>query len=181
MVVPPIQPINVQGNQYQAVQTNNLQSEPQSYQSVCTSSLAIYALAAAYKPFCDSFVVSRTDSSLPMLQSSLIATYPNYLSNGKLTSAFKQYQTYADILTYQLLYETIYGTFNAIIDINPYTEDLKLKSLSVVSFPIMEIDLDHCKEKDGTGKNCKLCQEGYRNFMGRCRANDPACLQYITD
>lgn len=116
-----------------------------------------------------------------MLQSSLIATYPNYLSNGKLTSAFKQYQTYADILTYQLLYETIYGTFNAIIDINPYTEDLKLKSLSVVSFPIMEIDLDHCKEKDGTGKNCKLCQEGYRNFMGRCRVNDPACLQYITD
>lgn len=125
--------------------------------------------------------MARTDPCLPLLQSTLIASYPNYLDKGKLIAAFRLYQTYDDMLTYQLVYETIYGTFNAIIDWNPFTKEFKLKSLSVVSFPIMDIDLQHCGEADQNKKNCQMCVTGYRNFMGRCRPFEEACLQYTTD
>jgi hypothetical protein len=56
-----------------------------------------------------------------------------------------------------------------------------LKSLSVLSFPMLEIDLENCDKPDGRREYCQVCKQGYRNFMGRCRPFDAGCVQYLTD
>lgn len=45
----------------------------------------------------------------------------------------------------------------------------------------MEIDYSNCQQQDTTQQNCNICNEGYRNFFGRCQSYDPSCLNYTTD
>ena len=76
---------------------------------------------------------------------------------------------------------TIYGTFNAILSYNLATDAIVLKSLSVINFFIMEIDVGNCMVKDSSQNSCRVCNAGYRNFVGRCRQVDSRCVQYLTD
>lgn len=101
----------------------------------------MFTLRANYKTFASSYILSVTDPNLPRLQSFLSANYGNYVRQGTLIAGFKLYEDFDNAIQYQLLYETVFGTFNAFISYNPYTDDLILKSLSVISFPILDITL----------------------------------------
>ena len=85
-----------------------------------------------------------TDPNLPTLKNYLAKNYGNYVNKGQLTSGFKKYNEYDFSIDYQLIYKTIFGPFNAFITLNMETGELTLKSLSVVSFPILEIDVTDC-------------------------------------
>ena len=108
--------------------------------------------------------------------------YGNYLSDGQIIAGFKMYNYYGDsCIDYQLLYNTMYGTFIAILTYWPDNNHILLKSLSVINFYIMQIDYSNCFQINQERQNCKICNKGYRNFMGRCQLIDNACLKYITD
>ena len=156
-------------------------SSAKSYQEWTTSNKAIYTLKPSYKTFSDSFILSKTDSNLPTLSHYLSANYGTYVNQGNLTSGFKRYNDYDNAIDYQLIYDTIFGPFNAYITYDPSTSTLTLKSLSVVNFNIMQIDTSNCKKKGENHLWCETCQDNFRNFMGRCRPYDPYCLQYLTD
>ena len=59
------------------------------------------------------------------------------MTNGILTNAFKNYNTYDDSINYQLIYKTIFGIFNAFVTYDIWTQKVALKSLSVVNFYIL--------------------------------------------
>lgn len=61
-----------------------------------------------------------------------------------MVSGFRAYNSYDESIDYQLIYKTIYGTFNAILNHNPSNDEIILKSLSVVNFMILEIDVSNC-------------------------------------
>jgi hypothetical protein len=99
-----------------------------------------------------------------------------------MIAGFRLYNPYGDnSLDYQLLLSTNYGTFVAILTYWPDSANIQLKSLSILNFFIMEIDYSNCQEQDNTKQNCKVCNEGFRNFFGRCQAYDPVCIGYISD
>ena len=45
----------------------------------------------------------------------------------------------------------------------------------------MEIDYPNCQQQNAEQKNCKVCKENYRNFMGRCKPYDPFCVKYSAE
>ncbi len=153
----------------------------QSYQQVSGSNLAVYSLNATYRQFAGSFVLAINDVNLPALRNYLSKNYGAYLNQGSIVSGFREFSSFDDSIEYQLLYKTIYGTFNAILNFNLATNAIVLKSLSVINFFILEIDISNCMIKDGSQNSCKVCNAGYRNFMGRCRQLDSSCIQYLTD
>ena len=104
----------------------------------------MYSLTTSYKTFSEFFILALNDPYLPILAKYLSENYGNYVNNGKLTSGFKRYNSYDYSLTYQLLYNTHFGLFNAYIDYTIETNKLTLKSLSIVSFPMLAIDLENC-------------------------------------
>jgi len=111
-----------------------------------TSKLAIYSLTTSYKTFSDSFILALNDPYLPTLAAFLSKNYGNYINNGKLTSGFKKYNSYDYSITYQLLYETYFGLFNAYLDYTIETNKIVLKSLATISFPMLAIDLENCDQ-----------------------------------
>ena len=60
-------------------------------------------------------------------------------------------------------------------------DQITLKSLSIISFAILQVDLEHCEKSDQKREFCEVCEKGFRNLMGRCRVVDVYCLQYLTD
>jgi hypothetical protein len=93
-----------------------------------------------------------------------------------MIAGFRAYNSYGDnSLDYQLLYSTIYGTFTAILTFWPNTDNIQLKSLSILNFLIMQIDYSDCFQQDLRNQNCKICNKRYRNFMGRCLPLDSSC------
>lgn len=151
------------------------------YQNWIGSSLAVYSFTASYKTFAPSFVLAINDRNLPALRSYLNSNYGNYLNYGILTSGFKLYNNYDDSIDYQLIFKTAYGTFNAYLNYNLNNGKIILKSLSLITTVILEIDTSNCMIIDPSQTFCKICNPGYRNFMGRCRQFDVNCLQYLTD
>lgn len=108
--------------------------------------MAIYSLTTSYKTFSDSFILALNDPYLPTLAAFLSKNYGNYINNGKLTSGFKKYNSYDYSITYQLLYETYFGLFNAYLDYTIETNKIVLKSLATISFPMLAIDLENCDQ-----------------------------------
>jgi len=120
------------------IPSNTQQSSFQAYQQVCTSNLAVYTLNASYKQFAPSFVLAINDPFLPSLRSYLSQNYGTYINQGSsLIAGFRGFNNYDDSIDYQLIYKTIYGTFNAILNYNPDNNAIVLKSLSVVNFQIL--------------------------------------------
>lgn len=110
-----------------------------------------------------------------------MSNYGTYLSGQQIIAGFRLYNSYENSLDYQLLYLTSYGTFTAILTYSPDSNSIRLKSLSILNFFIMEVTYPNCLERDNEKQNCRVCKSGFRNFMGRCRAIHPFCLNYITD
>jgi hypothetical protein len=157
-------------------------SPAKGYQCWNSEKDAIYSITQSYTAFSKYFVITKYDEYLPHIQDYLINNYGTYLSNGQVIAGFRVYNNYGDnSLDYQLLYSTLYGTFTAILTYWPDSNRIQLKSLSVLNFFIMEIGYSNCFEQDSLQQNCKVCNDGYRNFMGRCQLYDPSCLRYLTD
>lgn len=155
---------------------------PASYQCWTGSKDAIYTITPSYKAFSKYFIIVGKDSYLPDIQAYLMSNYGNYLSGSQLIAGFRIYNTFGDnSLDYQLLYSTNYGTFTSILTYWPDTANIQLKTLSILNFYIMEIDYSNCQVQDLAQQNCKICEDGYRNFFGRCLLYDPYCVSYITD
>jgi hypothetical protein len=93
-------------------------------------------------------VLAINDPYLPALRAYLSKNYGTYVNQGSLIAGFRQFSSYDDSIEYQLLYKTIYGTFNAILNFNPENDAIMLKSLSVINFNILEIDLSNCQVRD---------------------------------
>jgi len=170
-----------QSSAVSGIQSYQQVSGIQSYQQVSGSNLAVYSLNVTYKQFAGSFVLAINDANLPALRNYLSKNYGAYLDQGRIVSGFRQFNSYDDSIEYQLLYKTMYGTFNAILNYNLANDEIILKSLSVINFFILEIDVSNCMIKDDSQNSCKVCNAGYRNFMGRCRQLDSRCIQYLTD
>ena len=117
-------------------------------QHVVTPNLALYTLTASYKQFSSSFVLAINDPYLSAFRAYLSENYGTYLNQGSLISGFRQFNNYENSIYYQLLYKTIYETFNAILNYYPDNDSLLLKSLSVTNFLILEIDISNCQIKD---------------------------------
>jgi hypothetical protein len=157
-------------------------SSPFSYQCWNSNKEALYNITPSYKAFSKYFIIAANDEFLPNIQSYLLGNYGNYLSGSQIVAGFRIYNSYGDnSLDYQVLYSTNFGTFISILTYWPDTANIQLKSLSILNFYIMEIDYSNCQQQDPVQQNCKICNDGYRNFFGRCEAYDPSCIDYITD
>lgn len=142
----------------------------------------MYSISPSYQAFANYFIMSDKDEYLSPIQSYLINNYGTYLSGGQVLAGFRVYNNYGDnSIDYQLLYLTNYGTFTAILTYSPDSGNIRLKSLSILNFFIMEITYPNCLQRDTDKQNCKVCSRGYRNFMGRCKPFDQFCSAYSTD
>lgn len=154
---------------------------PQLYQCWNTDNWAINRLLPSYKAFSGSFVVVRGDEYLGSIQNYLVKNYGNYLGEGVLIAAYRQYNSYSNSLEYQLVYETTFGTFNSILTYFLDSPRILLKSLSVINYFIMEVDFRNCLRRDEQAMNCKVCHPGFRNYMGRCSPYDAKCRKFRSD
>jgi hypothetical protein len=154
---------------------------PQLYQCWNTDNWAINRLLPSYKSFSSAYVVVRGDEYLPAIQNYLLKNYGNYLGEGALIAAYRQFNSYSNSLEYQLVYETTFGTFNSILTYFLDTPRIQLKSLSVINYFILEVDFRNCLRRDEQAMNCKVCQPGFRNYMGRCGVFDGKCRKFRSD
>lgn len=113
------------------------------------------------------FVVSHKDAYIRIIEKYLLANYANFLSGGKMGTAFKRYSS--NDIEYQILYQSkAYGTFYSICRYNTQSKRVELKSLTVLSFGALRFDFTGCSKVNNEDNNCRVCKRGFRNFKGRC-------------
>ncbi len=84
-----------------------------------------------------------------------------------MTAALKKYSP--DRNTYQILIKTTLGIFyNVVCDYVFLTNTFIIKSTTQINLNTLAISYDNCLTRDTFNLNCRTCNSGYGNFLGRC-------------
>lgn len=139
-----------------------------------------YSITPALKIFEGYFIISEKDPYLGEIMSYLEQDYYYFIKEYEIVGGFHKFR--GDSLDYQIVFKSLFGTFNAVLEYRPSNaRRILLKSLALLDFSALLPTYEGCESKDLTNRNCTTCAKGYRNFRGRCFLIDDKCLSYVAN